>query len=134
MTEREKIKLITILKGKQADMAFAEEIREAFINEYKDDRKIQELLSELGSNTVDKLIYRLNCTEKIQLYRDYRGLREVAEEVIATCYRKVYDEACGEENARVWINNKGKYHELVFESLYKVFRADPRLQDFIEVQ
>ena len=132
MTERESKQLTMTIRGKEADIAIAQGIKEAFVNGYKDERKFQELLTQIGSNTVDRLIHRLSRTEKINLYRDYRDLRKVAEEVMTTCYYEIYEDACSEEDAIFWINNKGKYHELVFESIYKIFYQYPKLQGYIE--
>ena len=124
--------MTVIMKGKERDIKLAEAIRETFIATYKEQSNFNTFLNNLGSNTVDRLLHRLNSTAKINLYRDYNALKVIAEEVINTCYRQVYDETCKVDDTRVWINNKGKYQEIVFESLYKVFRTNEKLANFIE--
>lgn len=124
--------MTVILKGKDRDIKLAETIRATFVEVYNDESKFEELLADLGSNTLDKLIHRLNTTKKIQLYRDYNDLKEIAQEVLTHCGKEVFLEACKIEDARVWINNKGKYKEIAFDSLYRVFEQNEKLKALIE--
>lgn len=132
MRESENMQVTVILKGKDRDIRLAEEIRQTFITEYNNESRFQELIMSLGTHTADRLIHRLNRTEKINLYGDYNALKDIAEETIGKANRMIFKDACLEEDARTWINNKGKYQEIVFESLYKVFRANEKLQTYIK--
>lgn len=123
--------MTVIIKGKERDIKLAEAIRESFVTEYNDDTKFQALLEQLGTNVVDKLVFRLSRTEKINLYKDYNQLKAIGQEVFETNRREVFAQACLVEDARTWINNKGKYQEIVFESLYKVFLKADQLKAFL---
>lgn len=120
------------MRGKERDIKLAETIRNEFMTLYSDDAKFAELIDQLGDTTVDRLIHRLNHEKRIDLYKDYKALKTMGENIVDTCKGEVFKEACHTEDARVWINNKGKYQDLVFESLYTVFYQYGPLQEYIK--
>lgn len=119
------------IKGKESDRRIAEGFRETFVSKYNDVAAFQALLDTLGDNCLDRLIHRLKIEEKIDLFKDYVVLKAIAEEVRTKANREVFIEVCQEEDARAWINDNGKYSQLTFEALYKVFRKSERLASYL---
>ncbi|ADZ84270.1 MULTISPECIES: hypothetical protein [Cellulosilyticum] len=121
-----------IIKGKETDRRIAEGLRDTFVSQYNDVAAFQMLLDTLGDNCLDRLIHRLKIEEKIDLFKDYVALKSIAEEVRAKGNREIFIEVCKEDEARAWINDNGKYHPLVFEALYKVYRNSERLAPYLK--
>ena len=121
------------MKGKERDLRLANELREAFIKRYEDNEKeFEELINSLGDNCLERLIHRLKGEEKINIYRDYQALKEVAETVKINATKDVYLSVSQIDDAREWINDNGKYITLVFEALYQVFKRNEALLPLIE--
>lgn len=123
-----------IIKGKEADRRIAEGLRDHFVSVYNDVEAFQTLLDNLGANCLDRLIHRLKIEEKIDLFKDYVALKEIAAEVRAKANREIFVEVCKVDEARAWINDNGKYHTLTFEALYKVYRRSERLVPYLKKQ
>ena len=121
-----------IIKGKEADKRIAEGLRDTFVGRYNDVSAFQELLDTLGDNCLDRLIHRLKMEEKIDLFKDYVALKSIAEEVKTKASREVFTEVCKEEDARAWVNDNGKYSQLSFEALYKVFKKSEHLLPYLK--
>lgn len=121
-----------IIKGKEADRRIAEGLRDNFVSQYNDVEAFQTLLDNLGDNCLDRLIHRLKIEEKIDLFRDYVALKEIAAEVRAKANREIFIEVCQVDEARAWINDNGKYYPLAFEALYKVYRRAERLAPYLK--
>lgn len=128
------IKVMTvIMKGKERDLELANQLREGFIKRYgHNEREFQELIESLGEQTLDRLIHRLKIEKTINLYRDYNALKEVALEVKRTSARKVFEVMSQVDDARVWINDNGRYMDMAFEALYSIFKQNEKLKPFIE--
>lgn len=121
------------MKGKERDLRLANELREAFIKRYENNEKeFEELINSLGDNCLERLIHRLKGEEKINIYRDYQALKEVAETVKINATKDVYSSVSQVDDAREWINDNGKYITLVFEALYQVFKKNEALLPLIE--
>ena len=121
------------MKGKERDLRLANELRGAFIKRYEDNEKeFEELINSLGDNCLERLIHRLKSEEKINIYRDYQALKEVAESVKINAAKEVYTSVAQIDDARVWINDNGKYITLVFEALYQAFKNSEGLIPLIE--
>lgn len=123
-----------IIKGKEADRRIAEGLRDNFVSKYNDVEAFQILLDNLGANCLDRLIHRLKIEEKIDLFKDYVALKDIAAEVRAKANREIFIEVCKEDEARAWINDNGKYQSLTFEALYKVYRRSERLAPYLKKQ
>lgn len=122
------------MKGKERDLKLANELRERFIKRYENNLKdLKEVMNHLGDNCLEKLIYRFKGEYQINLYRDYYALKKIAAEVRENKIAEVFEAVCEEDEARAWINDNGKYTALAFEALYKVFKRDEKLMDFINV-
>ena len=121
------------MKGKERDLRLANELRDAFIKRYAgNERELDELFSTLGDNCIERLIHRLNSEEKINIYRDYNALKEIAESVKIKNIKEVYKSVIEVDDARAWINDNGKYIGLAFEALYSIFKKNEGLLPFIE--
>lgn len=121
------------MKGKERDLRLANELREAFIKRYEsNEREFEELINSLGDNCLERLIHRLKGEKKINIYRDYNALKEVAETVKTKHAKEVYLSIIEVDDARVWINDNGKYLSLAFEALYHVFKKNEGLIPLIE--
>ena len=71
--------MIEPMKGKERDLKLANELRENFIKSYKgNERAFEELINGLGDDCLEKLVFRLKGEEKINLYKDYNQLKEIA--------------------------------------------------------
>lgn len=122
-----------MMKGKERDIELANHLREEFMKRYaNNERALQELLESLGEHTLDRLIHRLKLEKTINLYRDYKELREIALQVQKHSARQVFEGMSRVDDARVWINDNGKYMDMAFEALYHVFKADIRLKPLVE--
>lgn len=121
------------MKGKERDLGLANKLREAFIERYEgNEREFEELLNGLGDNCLERLIHRLKGEEKINIYRDYTVLKEIAEEVKIKHTKEIFLTISQVDDARAWINDNGKYLELAFEALYHVFKKNDQLKPLIE--
>ena len=121
------------MKGKERDIALANQLRAEFMERYAHNEKnTQELIEALGEQTLDRLIHRLQVEKSIHLYRDYKALKEIALDVKMHSAHKVFDVMSQVDDARVWINDNGKYMDIAFEALYTIFKEDARLLPFIE--
>lgn len=121
------------MKGKERDLGLANKLREAFIERYEgNEREFEELLNGLGDNCLERLIHRLKGEEKINIYRDYTVLKEIAEEVKIKHTKEIFLAISQVDDARAWINDNGKYLGLAFEALYYVFKKNDKLQPLIE--
>lgn len=120
------------MKGKERDLRLANELREAFIKRYEgNEREFEELINSLGDNCLERLIHRLKGEAKINIYRDYNKLKEIAETVKTKHIKEVYESMIEVDDARAWINDNGKYLDLAFEALYHVFKKNESLRSFI---
>ena len=121
------------MKGKEHDLGLANKLREAFIKRYEgNEREFEELLNGLGDNCLERLIHRLKGEEKINIYRDYTVLKEIAEEVKIKHTKEIFLAISQVDDARAWINDNGKYLGLAFEALYHVFKKNDQLKPLIE--
>lgn len=120
------------MQGKEHDVQLAEKLRNEFISKYKSSGTFQQFLNEMPNNCIDRMIHCLKQEVCINIFRDYNALKAVAQDVINYKASEIYDEVCAIDEARKWINDNGKYDILVFESLYKVYRKQERLQLFID--
>ena len=134
ITKESEIRAMTvIMKGKERDLELANQLREAFMKRYaNNEREFQELIESLGEQTLDRLIHRLKVEKHINQYKDYIALKEIASEVKRTSTRRVFEVMSQVDDARVWINDNGKYMGMAFEALYSVFKQHEKLKPLIE--
>lgn len=134
ITKESEIETVTIImKGKERDITLANQLRAGFMERYAHNEKsMQELIEALGEQTLDRLIHRLQLEKSIHLYRDYKALKEIALEVKMHSAHKVFDIISQVDDARVWINDNGKYGDMAFEALYTVFKESPKLLPYIQ--
>lgn len=121
-----------IMQGKERDLKLAEQLRKNFIDKYNNQEAFTSLLERFEPNCEDKLIHRLKTEESIDFYKDYVALKEIAAKVSKGNYRELFLYVCEEDQARVWINDNGRYEELAFSALYRSFRNQPELQKYIK--
>lgn len=120
------------MKGKERDKQLAESLRDEFINKYNDETAFQALLEELGDNCLDRMVHCLKTQAKIDFFRDYMPLKNIAAEVLENNNREIFSEVCIVDDARAWINDNGRYKDVVFDALYRVYRRQAALQPFIK--
>ena len=121
-----------IIKGKERDLKLAQQLRKDFIDKYNNQEAFEVLLQHFQPNCEDKLIHRLKTEETIDFYKDYAALKEIASKVSKAHYKELFLYVCEEDEARVWINDNGKYEGMVFNALYRSFRNQPELQKYIK--
>lgn len=121
------------MQGKERDKQLAEGLRNEFIKRYQSQQAFRELLGEMEDNCLDKMIHSLKQEAKINIFRDYNALKQIASDVKENHTKEVYDEVCAIDEARAWINDNGKYKTLVFDALCKVYKRQEGLKPLIEV-
>lgn len=122
---------MVMMKGKERDQKLAKSLRETFINKYSDKKNFEMLLEGLDENYLDRLIHLLKVETKVDIFKDYVELKEIARSVRESKQSDVFDEVCAVDEAREWINDNGKYTTLTFGALYRVYRRDEALKPLI---
>nr|WP_302598488.1 hypothetical protein [uncultured Cellulosilyticum sp.] len=121
------------MKGKERDKQLAEGLRNEFIKRYESQKAFKELLDEMEDNCLDKMIHSLKQEAKINIFRDYNALKQIASDVKENHTKEVYDEVCAMDEARTWINDNGKYKTLAFDALCNVYKRQDALKPLIEL-
>lgn len=115
------------MTGKESDIKLAIELREKFINTYNDDMAFNELLSRFEKGYMDKLIHKLTKEIKISAARNYKMLKDRIINIRECEARELFVHICQIDEARIWINDNGKYTDLAFEAAYCTIKNDEEL-------
>lgn len=112
------------MKGKENDVKLAIKLRDSFIMQYNDDKTFDKLLSELEKHYTDRLIHRLSKEIKINIVKYYEDLKQILIAIRQHHAREIFIHICKIDDARSWVNDNGKYSNLVFEAVYSLYKKD----------
>ncbi|MDF2612886.1 MAG: hypothetical protein K0S71_672 [Clostridia bacterium] len=112
------------MKGKESDVHLAIQLRASFIMQYNDDEAFGGLLNKLEKDHDDRLVHKLTKEIKMNIGKHYKDLKQIIATIRQQHAREVFIHICKMDDARTWVNDNGKYTDLVFEAVYALLKAD----------
>lgn len=110
--------------GRENDIRLASELREAFIKQYNDDRTFALFLEKVKEDYEERFIHKAAKELKINIVRNYKLLKPLVDQVENKSRYIIFSEACKVAEARKWINDNGKYEDIIAEVFYDFYKKE----------
>ncbi|PHV71636.1 hypothetical protein CS063_03470 [Sporanaerobium hydrogeniformans] len=110
------------MTGRENDIKIATVLREGFIKEYNDDQLFSLLLDTIKDGYEERFIHRATKECKLNVVVHYKRLKEMVDETRRQNVREIFERVCCIEEARAWINDNGKYTEIVAGIFYDFYK------------
>ncbi len=111
------------MTGRENDIKIATVLRDNFISKYNDTQVFNELLDTIKEEYEERFVHRATKECKLNVIVHYNTLKEMVAETRKEMAKDIFEKACLVNEARTWINDNGRYKDIVSEAFYQCYKV-----------